>query len=104
MKDSEIINAVCGIQGCSVKEASVYLPLAKGKVLDRLYPDLARRTAETDVPDCYCGLLIELTVRLLQREGMPGEHTHREEGTDRIYFTPDDDDLLCRVTPYAVVM
>lgn len=105
MTDAEIKNAVIAIQGCSQDDASVYLSLAKSKVLDRLYPWLSDRSIEPlNVPSCYDGLLIELTVRLLQRQGTEGEHTHREEGTDRIYFTSDDDDLLCRVTPFARIM
>lgn len=105
MTDAEIITQVVAIQKCSTEDASAYLALAKDKVLDRLYPDIARRSADDlVVPNCYSGLLIELTIRLLQREGQQGEHTHREEGTERLYFTPDDDDLLCRVTPFAVVL
>lgn len=80
----------------------VYLRSARQKILDRLYPFNPERYG--DVPDCYAMLHCELASRQFLRRGGEGELTHEENGINRSYGSVDDEDILSRLTPYAVVM
>lgn len=82
----------------------VYLLMAEQKILDRLYPFHCEQYAE-GVPDQYAMLHCELAARLFFRRGGEGETSHEElNGVNRIYGSVDDEDILSRLTPYAVVM
>ena len=81
---------------------AVYLTLAGRKMLERLYPyDTAK--GESDIPDRYDTVQCELASRLFLRRGSEGENNHEENGVNRSYATVDDDDILCRLTPFAKV-
>ncbi len=81
----------------------VYLYQAAQKILDRLYP-LHREKYSDGVPDEYGYLHCELAARLFLRRGGEGETSHEENGVNRTYDSVDDEDILSRLTPYAVVM
>ena len=81
----------------------VYLESAKQKILDRLYA-LDRNMYAYGVPEEYEYLQCELAARLFLRRGGEGEKSHEENGVNRTYGSVDDEDILSRLTPYAVVM
>ena len=81
----------------------VYLLAAQQKILDRLYPYNREKYAD-GVPDEYGYLQCELCARLFLRRGGEGEKSHEENGVNRTYDSVDDEDILSRLTPYAVVM
>ena len=81
---------------------TLYLSLAKQKILDRLYP--FADTSTKDVPAGYGHLHCELAARLFLRRGGEGESSHEENGVNRVYGSVDDEDILSRLTPFAAVM
>ena len=81
---------------------AVYLRIASGKMLERLYPFDTERT-ESDLPYRYETLQCELGARLFLRRGSEGENSHEENGVNRAYSTVDDEDILSRLTPYVKV-
>ena len=81
---------------------TVYLSLSARKMLERLYPyDTSK--GESDIPERYDVLQCELCARLFLRRGSEGETNHEENGINRNYATVDDDDILCRLTPFVKV-
>lgn len=81
----------------------VYLLSAAQKILDRLYP-MNREKYADGVPDEYGMLHCELAARLFLRRGGEGETSHEENGVNRTYGSVDDEDILSRITPYAMVV
>jgi hypothetical protein len=80
----------------------VYLRLAIGKMMERLYPFDATKE-ESDIPERYETIECELAARLFLRRGGEGESNHEENGVNRTYASVDDEDLLSRLTPFAKV-
>ena len=81
----------------------VYLLQAQQKILDRLYP-LNREKYAKGVPEEYDYLHCELCARLFLRRGGEGEKSHEENGVNRTWDSVDDEDILSRITPYAMVV
>ena len=81
----------------------VYLLQAEQKILDRLYP-LSREKYADGVPAEYDFLHCELGARAFLRRGSEAESNHEENGINRTYGSTDDEDILSRLTPFAVVM
>ena len=81
---------------------TVYLTIASGKMLERLYPYDTSKTV-SDMPSRYDTIQCELAARLFLRRGGEGELSHEENGVNRTYGTVDDEDLLSRLTPFAKV-
>lgn len=81
----------------------VYLLQAQQKILDRLYPYNREKYAD-GVPEEYGYLHCELCARGFLRRGGEAEKSHEENGVNRTYDSVDDEDILSRLTPYAVVM
>lgn len=82
---------------------SVYLDLAKHKILNRMYPF---RTDygydDTDVPDRYVAIQLNIAVYLLNKRGAEGEIQHIENGIHRNYGSSDvPDGMLKDIVPYA---
>ena len=80
----------------------VYLNLACGTMLERLYPFDSDKTA-TDIPERYDMIQCELAARYFLRRGGQGEINHEENGVNRNYGSVDDADILQRLTPFAKV-
>lgn len=80
---------------------SSYLELAKGRILDRLYPS---GDGKRTFPSRYDVLQCELAVRMIARRGGEGEIAHSENGISRTYGNTDDIDLLQRVMPVVGVL
>ncbi|MBQ1791318.1 MAG: hypothetical protein II008_14160 [Oscillospiraceae bacterium] len=81
----------------------VYLLQAQQKILDRLYP-LNREKYAGGVPEEYDYLHCELTARRFLRRGAESELNHEENGINRSFGSVNDEDLLSRITPYAMVV
>lgn len=81
---------------------AVYLDLACGAMLERLYPYDASKTA-ADIPERYDMTQCELAARYFLRRGGQGEINHEENGVNRQYGSVDDADILNRLTPFAKV-
>lgn len=81
---------------------TVYLQIACGKMLERLYPYDTAKT-DSDIPERYHTLQCELAARLYIRRGGEGEISHEENGVNRSYGSVDDEDILSRLTPFAKV-
>ena len=81
---------------------AVYLNLACGAMLERLYPYDSSKT-ESDIPERYDILQCELAARYFLRRGGQGEINHEENGVNRQYGSVDDADILNRLTPFAKV-
>lgn len=81
---------------------TVYLTIAGGKMVERLYPYDPDK-GESDIPARYDTIQCELASRLFLRRGSEGETNHEENGVNRSYANVDDDDILCRLTPFAKV-
>lgn len=81
----------------------VYLMQAAQKILDRLYPLNPEMYAD-GVPEEYAVLHCELSARLFLRRGGEGQQSSSENGIERVWGSPDDEDILSRLTPYAAVV
>lgn len=89
-------------ESADTETVKVYLDLAKQKMLDRLYPFMEQEGKS--IPSKYDMLQCELASRLFLRRGGEGELNHEENGVNRTYDSVDDEDILKRLVPYAVVI
>lgn len=81
---------------------NVYLQLASGKMLERLYPFCTDKD-DSDIPSRYDSIQCELAARLFLRRGGEGETSHEENGVNRVYGSVSEEDILSRLTPFAKV-
>lgn len=82
----------------------LYLDLAAGKVLNRMYPYLTDYE-DVDVPDRYAGIQLNVAAYLLNKRGAEGEVQHIENGVHRNYGNSDvPDDMLKDIIPMAAVI
>ena len=88
--------------GATDEVVTVYLTVAGNKMLERLYPYDSEKEG-SDIPSRYDTLQCELAARLFLRRGAEGETSHEENGVNRAYGTVDDEDILCRLTPFVKV-
>ena len=80
---------------------NTYLDLAEAAILDRMYAAHTERPEGASVPEKYQMLQCQLAARYIARRGGDGEVSHSEGGVSRSWASPDDADLLSRVTPLA---
>ena len=98
-----MVNAIVdNDQNATDELIAVYLQLACGKMLERLFPFDTTKEA-SDLPTRYDTIQCELAARLFLRRGGEGESNHEENGVNRTYGSVDDNDLLERLTPFAKV-
>lgn len=76
--------------------ASLYLAIAKDKILQRAYP-FRSDTSSLSLPKKYDVLQCQLAVRLLHRRGIEGEKSNIDNGIHRVFEHAYDDDLLSEV-------
>ena len=78
-------------------ELTVYLALAKSKILNRAYPyDLSR----TEIPPKYDTLQCEIAAYLWNKRGAEGETAHSENGINRSYENGGvPESMLTAITP-----
>ena len=106
MTDAEKITMVKTLvesdAGATDDVVSVYLNLACGTMLERLYPFDTGKDS-TDIPARYDMIQCELAARYFLRRGGQGEINHEENGVNRQYASVDDEDILRKLTPFAKV-
>jgi len=75
------------------------LSLAKGKILERLYPyDHSKET----LPTRYVGKQIEIAVYLYSKQGAEGQTAHSENGISRTYESADVPESMLRgIAPFV---
>ena len=82
---------------------SVYLSEAEDDILQVLFRAYGGIPEGAAMPSTYDFLQCKLAVRKFLKRGAEGETAHTENGIGRTYGSADDEDLLCRVIPYARV-
>ena len=87
--------------GDSDEVLSVYLDLAAGKVLNRMYPFKDDYTG-LEVPDRYVSVQLKVCAYLLNKRGAEGQIQHIENSIHRNYGSADiPNDMLSDIVPYA---
>ena len=104
MSDTEKVARVKSLVGndasATTEVCTVLLDQAADAILEVMYPLVDDAIAST-VPAKYSSLQCELAARYFARMGANGEVTHDENGIKRSWHSPDDADLLRKVTPKA---
>lgn len=103
MTDDEKLEKLKDLTGETDEDVlSIYLDMAKDRILFHLYPF---GDGTESLPDRYDTLQVEIAMYLLNRRGTEGEITRSENG---VSVTWGDSDippyLLRRITPMAVVV
>lgn len=106
ISDSDKIERVKSLVGndptATTEVVSVLLDQAADTILAVMYP-LSDDYEMFSVPGKYCSIQCDLAARYFARMGANGEVTHNENGINRSWGSPDDADLLRKVTPRAKV-
>ena len=80
---------------------SVYLELAAGKILNRMYP-YKEDYDGLSVPDRYAPVQLKVAAYMLNKRGAEGQIQHIENGIHRNYGSADiPDGMLAEIVPYA---
>ena len=103
MSDTEKVARVKSLVGNDASATneivSALLAQAADAILEVMYP--LSDGSDAAVPAKYSSLQCELAARYFARMGANGEVTHNENGINRSWGSPDDADLLRKVTPKA---
>ena len=87
--------------GTDEETLSVYLRIAKYKILNRMYP-YKTDYGGLEVPDRYVNVQLNLASYLCNKRGAEGQIQHIENGIHRNYGDADvPDSMLKDVVPYA---
>ena len=82
----------------------LYLDIAAGKILNRMYPFLTDYT-NVSVPDRYAMIQLNVAAYLMNKRGAEGEIQHIENGVHRNYGTSDvPDEMLKDIVPMAAAI
>lgn len=80
---------------------SVYLELAAGKILNRMYP-YKENYDGLSVPERYAMVQLKVAAYMLNKRGAEGQIQHIENGIHRNYGSADiPDGMLAEIVPYA---
>ena len=80
---------------------SVYLDMAKAKILGRLYP-YRESWDDLDVPDKYVMLQLKIAAYLMNKRGAEGQIQHIENGVHRNYGDADvPESMLSDLAPFV---
>lgn len=82
---------------------SAFLTKAESAILNEMYRVWSAWPEDAKVPEKYHVAQCELAVRYIYRRGGEGETAHSENGINRTWDSPDDADILRRITPIAEV-
>ena len=107
MTDNEKISLVKALvlndARATTEVVTTYLAVAKAAVLNRLYPH-GIPDEVTEVPERYGYTQSKLAARYFFRRGAEGEVRHDENGVNVTYASPNDEDILSEILPYARVI
>ena len=102
MSDSDKIARVMSLVGndatATTAVVSALLDQASDAILAVMYP-LVDDPEPLAIPSKYNGIQCELAARYFARMGANGETVHNENGINRTWASPDDADILRKVTP-----
>lgn len=104
LEKSAMLRTLCGLTAEQLSDDSllVYLELAKGIILRRLYPFVTDGTPA--FPSKYDLLQVQIANELVAKIGSEGETSHNENGVNRSYgdaFVSKG--LLKQIAPYGAV-
>lgn len=106
MSDAQKIARVQKLVGddpsATASVVSELLDQASDAILEVIYP-FADDTDAYPMPSKYNYIQCDLAARYFARMGANGETVHNENGINRTWASPDDADLLRKVTPRAKV-
>lgn len=94
----EIVQSLA--DGITVEQAVAFLAKAENAIMRRAYPFGTNKS----MPTQYDYLQCELAARYFYRLGSEGEIAHNENGINRTYDSPNDEDLLKDVVPHIKVV
>lgn len=106
-KKIEVLRTMMGDIEDSDDILTVYLDLAKHKILNRMYqfPDDYEYDGDVDVPDRYVAIQLNMACYMLNKRGAEGEIQHIENGIHRNYGSADiPETMLNDVVPFARVI
>lgn len=106
MKREEKIEALQAMldDDTSVSVLSIYLDLAKQKILNRMYP-FQEDYDGLEVPDRYTMAQLNVASYMLNKRGAEGQIQHIENGIHRNYGSADvPDGMLAEIVPYCKVI
>ena len=94
------VKSLLGDDSVSDADIVVLLDQASDAIIEVLYPfdDVGENAS---LPPKYSSLQCDLAARYCARMGANGETVHNENGINRTWASPDDADLLRKVTPRA---
>jgi hypothetical protein len=102
-KKAEMLRALIGDDGRKEDSdvLSVYLEMAKAKILERLYP-FKDSWDDVEVPDKYVMLQLKIATYMLNKRGAEGQIQHIENGVHRNYGDADvPESMLSDLVPFA---
>ncbi len=104
MTTEQKINRVKTLLGAEVASSTVteYLSIAEDTITRTRHPFSVPTSYVMESQ--YDGIQCELAARYYARMGGLGEVEHNENGINRVWESPDDTDLLKRITPFAKVV
>lgn len=110
MSDADKLTFTCSLAGIeasgedSALIESVYLPLAKSRVLEIRYPWSSDPESQ-EFPVRYDKLQCEIAAYLFGKRGAEGEVTHNENGVNRSWATEDlPSRFVQRIVPMGKVV
>ena len=103
MTDNEKLVLLKGmVEETDDAKLSVYLTLAKNKILNRAYP---YDDSITEVPNRYATLQCEIAAYLWNKRGAEGQTSHSENDISRHYESADvPESMLKGITPHVGVI
>ena len=82
---------------------SAFIAIAADTIINRIYEAWTDIPSVATVPARYERLQCSLAARYLDRRGAEGQKAHNENGISRTWESPDDADILRRITPKGEV-
>lgn len=97
----EVLAAMLELKSYDPDILEIYLDLAKGKILNRMYP-FKESYEGMDVPERYEAIQLKIANYMMNKIGAEGQIQHIENGIHRNYGSADiPDGMLAEIVPYC---
>lgn len=97
----EVLAAMLELKSYDPDILEIYLDLAKGKILNRMYP-FKESYEGMDVPERYEAIQLKIANYMINKIGAEGQIQHIENGIHRNYGAADiPDGMLAEIVPYC---
>lgn len=97
----EVLAAMLELKSYDPDILEIYLDLAKGKILNRMYP-FKESYEGMDVPERYEAIQLKIANYMMNKIGAEGQIQHIENGIHRNYGAADiPDGMLAEIVPYC---